>query len=522
MDNQNLLLGIEEAKKGNYEKASGYLAKAVRSDPTNIDGWLFLGHCLSDVEKRRYCYQRALTIDPQNEVAKTSLAGLDKPQKLEPPTSETAGSSASQESSAGISVDDQPSKLNKPNRGGVISAFMLGFMLAILICVMPSSLLLMSGKFDMYLMGKFLMPGVMAQMTTSTPNLPQDQNGIDAYIVNAKQAMDNKDYEKAIPYLDKAIDLAPKNYLPYAMRAKCFFEMTTDERSLDVYNSNLQKALTDIDLAISLHTEEAELYSLRRDIIVYMSLVTTNHVDNEYLIKSAIDNGRKFLSLSSSLERRLRISALLAGDLINIGQCNEGMQMVEDLKKKVQPGDNPTYGSLMVSMAAGYACQGDMDKAVQSMDEIMSKSNGYLKPRVYFRSLYLYQAGKTQQALDALNVSINSDPTFAGNRYFLRALIDLDMGDKEKAVKDLNMGESYTWDRSAVYAYTKAKIAILDENKADAVYWLQDAEAACASDESVLHKKILEELSQLGAQPLELSIDVNIQTTPMPPVTPIP
>lgn len=267
MDDQNLLLGIEEAKKGNYGKAAEYLARVVQSDPTNMDGWLFLGHCLPDVEKRRYCYQRALAISPQNEIAKTSLAGLDKRQKLELPISETPNPTFSQETPTSTPVNDQSSIENKPKQGGLFGALVFGFVLALLVITLPGILLLMSGKFDNFLMGQFLLPDLFTQVESATPLPLQDQGDINVYFAKANQAMNDKDYKTAIPYLDKVIEFSPKNDTAFAMRAKCHYRLTFEEHSQEIYNTNLQNALADIDMAISLQPADAEYYALRRDVL---------------------------------------------------------------------------------------------------------------------------------------------------------------------------------------------------------------------------------------------------------------
>jgi tetratricopeptide (TPR) repeat protein len=218
----------------------------------------------------------------------------------------------------------------------------------------------------------------------------------------------------------------------------------------------------------------------------------------------------------------LRIEAILASDLISTGQCKEGMELVKGLEKKIRPGDVGKYGCLMCAAASGYACLGDMDKAVESMDKLLAKSNDFVRTRTYLKALYLYQAGKKEEALTALNASINADPTFIGDRYYLRSLIYLERGDRQQAIDDLGMGERYTWDRYGLYAYVNAKLALEDGNKEDAIYWLQIAEASLFPESSMLKKQIQEELSQLGAKPLDRVVTIDFQGTPMPPVTPIP
>jgi tetratricopeptide (TPR) repeat protein len=519
MDNQNLLRGIEEAKKGNYEGAVNFLAKVVQSDPMNVEGWLLLGHCLSDIEKRRYCYERVLGINPQNEAAKISLAKLDTHQgsKQSPPGLKLT---PAYEKTTANSLEEKSPVAERPKRGGVLGAFALGLILALVVCALPSALLIMGGRLDGFL-SQYLMTDTARQpYPTAAISPPENQGDVDFYIAKARGSMENNDYGEAIDYLNKVIEFSPENYPAYYLRAKCFYNLNNDEHSLDVYNSNLWNALADIDMAIALQPTEAEYYTLRRDTLVDLSTNLPYQIDREYLFKLAIENDRMFISLSPSLERRLYVSTFLANDLIDSGQCEEGMQVVKDLEGKILPGDDGKYGCLMCARAVGYACLGDMDEAVESMDEAILRSNARSKSRTYYKSLYLYQAGRKDEALAVLNESINEDPTFGGARYYVRSLIYLEMGNRDQAEKDLQMGEIYSWEREELYAYINGKLALEDGNEQDAVYWLQIAEASLYPHSSVLKKRIQEELAQLGVEPLERSLSIGFQATPMPTTAP--
>ena len=55
-------LGIQAARRGENEKAVGYLSQAVKGNPASEEGWLWLGYALREPEKRRYCYERVLIL----------------------------------------------------------------------------------------------------------------------------------------------------------------------------------------------------------------------------------------------------------------------------------------------------------------------------------------------------------------------------------------------------------------------------------------------------------------------------
>ncbi|MGB8215223.1 MAG: hypothetical protein WCE68_16865 [Anaerolineales bacterium] len=79
MTDNLLQLAIQAARAGEVEKARACFAEIVRTDPRSEAGWLGLGECLSDPEKKRFCYQRVLEIDPANAPARRALAALVRP-----------------------------------------------------------------------------------------------------------------------------------------------------------------------------------------------------------------------------------------------------------------------------------------------------------------------------------------------------------------------------------------------------------------------------------------------------------
>ena len=79
MDQDNFKLGVHAANAGDYEKAQAYFVRYVQSNPHSEQGWLYLGHCLSDSDKRIDCYKRVLRINPSNVEAQRSLTALTQP-----------------------------------------------------------------------------------------------------------------------------------------------------------------------------------------------------------------------------------------------------------------------------------------------------------------------------------------------------------------------------------------------------------------------------------------------------------
>jgi tetratricopeptide (TPR) repeat protein len=63
-------------KRGEKQKATKLLAALVIQEPNNASAWMGLGVCLDNKEKQIYCFQKVLSLDPQNSQAKEMLEQL--------------------------------------------------------------------------------------------------------------------------------------------------------------------------------------------------------------------------------------------------------------------------------------------------------------------------------------------------------------------------------------------------------------------------------------------------------------
>src|SRR5437899_2752443 len=95
---------IEAIQSGQKAQGLASLARLVSQEPRNERAWLWLASCLDEPERRRYCLQRALDINPSSEAGRQLLAELEAPTPPPPQpaennlfqstASETAGASA--------------------------------------------------------------------------------------------------------------------------------------------------------------------------------------------------------------------------------------------------------------------------------------------------------------------------------------------------------------------------------------------------------------------------------------------
>jgi hypothetical protein len=72
-----LQFGIEAARDGNREEARNLFTLLTKQDPNNIQAWLWLAGVSDTPTQRRNALERALQIDPHNEMALRGLRALD-------------------------------------------------------------------------------------------------------------------------------------------------------------------------------------------------------------------------------------------------------------------------------------------------------------------------------------------------------------------------------------------------------------------------------------------------------------
>ena len=86
MTAQNLSYAIQLIKSGNKKEALPVLKKIVQAEPDNEKAWLWLYSCVESVEQKKYCLQKAIKINPNNQKAHNALSKFD----VQPSTSKQA------------------------------------------------------------------------------------------------------------------------------------------------------------------------------------------------------------------------------------------------------------------------------------------------------------------------------------------------------------------------------------------------------------------------------------------------
>lgn len=545
--NDILAEGIELARHGEMEKARTYLSKAVRLDPSSEQAWLWLGHCLTDREQRCYCYQRVLRLNPQHAEAQRSLLELHG----HPPAASTQIESASQPKPPPL--QESPDVLGKsppklmmenasppPNRRTALSA-MIGLLGGLLLCGLPLVFLILGGWLDPYLSGltSQIPPSPATTLTplpsptitrtaTLPPPTPTVNQAADAalraaqvetYIRDAESLITlQKKHADAIPLLNLAIETAPELDKPYYLRATCYYELMSHQRSQVEYSDYLDRALADIDQAIAIRPDDGNYYALRQRLLVDLAGNLEYRVDKVAVTRLALENARMELALGTTLNDYPERSYL--NNLIFTEQCEEAVQEAQRLIDMTDPKD-ASIGGLYHIQSQAYICLGQVDKAIKMVDKSMF-NNVNMEYKKWLKANYLYYAGRSNQALQILNELIEARPSYSGYRYYLRALIYYEKGERDKAEEDLMIGAGNTWAHSGVYSYVLGKMALDDGDREEGIALLQYAEATLEVNDNPLRYRIQAELKELGAEPLEITTSAMLDATAIPTIQPRP
>jgi hypothetical protein len=70
-------------RAGNIEEARPLLIEYLKQNPKDHNAWLWMSRCVAEAEQKRYCFEKVLKIDPQNQYA---IRGLERLNKLAPST----------------------------------------------------------------------------------------------------------------------------------------------------------------------------------------------------------------------------------------------------------------------------------------------------------------------------------------------------------------------------------------------------------------------------------------------------
>lgn len=78
---------IDLIRQGNLAEGSRILSQVLNRNPENATAWLWMSACVADNEKKVYCLQKVISIEPNNQAARKGLMsmGITPPQEERQP-----------------------------------------------------------------------------------------------------------------------------------------------------------------------------------------------------------------------------------------------------------------------------------------------------------------------------------------------------------------------------------------------------------------------------------------------------
>lgn len=332
----------------------------------------------------------------------------------------------------------------------------------------------------------------------------------EASLIKAEEFMEVGEFESAILHINDILNVDPENVEAYRRRARCYIELAKAHSFRDPGTDHISQAIADLERAIALAPHaNGDDYLSRNEAYHFLAGSATYRAEVYELSDVALQNLRVGISLYNNEPTARWTLPIL---LWRLGRCDESIE--ETLKLIAERGwGAASHGFLYSILGDAYMCKGDFSRALQQYRVVMQGYHTILHR--YSLALAFYHLGRTSDALQVLDDTIAEQPYYDGYRYGLRALIQFERGEREQAERDLEWLLKNTWREGGLDAYVRALMALEDGDRERAVDLLRFAEATVKWDSGFI-PRLRRELAQMGETPLENMPYRSIQATPIP------
>ncbi len=575
--------GIRCFQSGDLVQARQLLAQAAATRPRSPEAWLWLGRALEDVSKQRFCFQRALELDPDNLPAAEALVALDYPTKptpildsppgVPPPTPpapllshpDTVAAIAARMQSppplpSPVPAAETPKAaieaskpVKRPSRLEILIASLsgdpllfglAGLVLALILVAVPAISLVNGGAFDgiipvsqspemvaqlsaslLHITQTALAPNAaLATFTstptlvnthpakTATPSLPGSGAGAASPGDGISILLSQGRYAAAIALLDQHIAAHPDDGVAFSRRGQAYLHLLEDAHlyTNDENRDMLTRSINNLDKAIELGPTNADDFYYRG--LVYARLADEYYfyqVNRDQAHALAIENFQAAEALGTRIPG---VKFDLAFALAYAGRCDLAEQTANAIAETKQPGFD--YARFSDLFSAINLCQGHIASAIADKQGAIDHLETC--DRDTDLAYLQYNQGTPVDALDTLARSIAHCPSSGGMRYYLRALLYYESGQKNLVQSELDMGASNTWFGGGTYVYMLGKLALDAGEREKGIQLLQQAEASMTFREGpALLAKVRHDLDALGAPRMKATPALD-QSTPIP------
>jgi tetratricopeptide (TPR) repeat protein len=504
-----LKYGIESANAGNLEQACACFAQVIKTDPNNAAGWLNLGKCVAEPEKKKYCFQRAASIHPGDVQVAQALAAMEQAAVPAPAKA------------AEIPIPDKSPQ--KTGRKKNIPGFRFLWLAAVslMVCLAGfAAVVLFSKAFQ----GPAALPAVLTHPTDSSTlaqTLQRTRPPSSTFIPTRTRRPTWTPYatptlpEFSLLYNSFDGQAAPTDTPPGPLDAVGYYQRAEQELNTraiggeEDYLAIINQSLADVDQAIALYPTAGDYYSLRSDIYDTLGLLAGNNLDAQHLYDLALVNSNRAVALGTSDVAPLQAVLI---NLIFSNQCQKALDMDKQIIAKMSKSNDYLGGYLKVESQA-YACLDNPSQALSDINASMY-NNENMDIKNELKMKYLVMLGRYDEALPIVNKLICD--CGVGYRYFWRAAIYYGSGKKDKVQNELDTGYGRTWMMGGIFPMVEAQLALDNDDKQDAIQELQEAENTFPPDENPLRAKAHAMLAALGAASRAITPSSDYSATPIP------
>jgi len=260
-----------------------------------------------------------------------------------------------------------------------------------------------------------------------------------------------------------------------------------------------------------LRNDRGDYYAVRGLLYWQWAGLEELSVNQNALYAVALDNLNAAEALGVTLNYPLETTSIDA--LAESGQCEQALARAQAFLSVSKP-VTPHYTDVQNMQAYAYACLGRLPEALTSLRSAMAQGDVTGTQKMIEASI-LYQQGYPDEALQILDDLLVQMPDYNGERYYLRALIYYEKGNRDEAYKSLLNGSGQTWFHGGLYTYVQGRMGLEllgADNRGKAQDTLQYAEASLSTRYNVLRKRIQTELRDLGIPLLNPTISVPVGT----------
>ena len=533
---------IQSIKDNDLDTASRLLSRAVKVDPQSEAAWTLLGHCLDDHQKKAYCFNKALSINPANETAQRLLRSVEIVPEGPPSSQDPQPSPKIPVPQDEFPPDEPPKRPKKGNKLVFTFCLLLGFLIIgiplwinINTSIVPPDYIYRPAQIlTSITSGDFLNFSFRPRNTGSVPtqpsgsvselpsvdleNLPESR--YERYVLTDPMKKEATVLSRAGKYAeaallwDEILTITPDYAFGYHARATCYYFLGRyDQRILQETREYYERAYADLDQATKLGLEVGKVYDAQYDLFLSLGNLEEYRINRELWYEMGLE--ANLVSIDKGIRPEWG-NRTLGFQLFELGRCEEALEYFEKLDKI----NDVESAGIYTGMSYSYLCLKDYEQALHYVN--LALDIKYSSEREQMRAVIQVNDGQLEEALEYFDKDIAVSPNYGARRYWIRAAIYYEMGDNDQALENIYESYGKSWGNKGVQSYVLGRIAIDEGDLEGGLNHLLDAEATMKRvDMPRYYDWIVAEIERLGAQPLYPTPTPNADPTPTP-IAPLP